>query len=532
MRVLRESPLLLLFVVSGLGYLVGRVRVLGLELGVAAVLFVGLAASALDPALRLPELVPSFGLAVFVYTLGLGSGPGFFGALRRRGLRDAGLVVAALALGAVLSAISGVLLHLGRARTAGLFAGALTNTPALAQVVQALRESGAPAAVQSAPVVAYSVAYPMGVIGVLVALAGVERWYSRHPRPSVDPEPRRGPLVTRTVELRDGGDASALGERHRVVLSRFVRDGAVATVVDETVLRPGDVVTLVGSDADVDAAVAALGAPSALHPELDRSVLDFRRVFVSNAAAIGRPLGELDLAARFSAVVTRVRRGDVEMLATHDTVLELGDRVRVVAPRARQADVAAFLGDSYKALAEIDVISFSLGIALGLLLGMVPIPVPPAVVHLGAAGGPLVAGLVLGRLGRTGPFVWSMPFSANLTLRQLGLVLFLAGVGTRSGDAFASTLRAGGALPLLFAGAVVTAAVATFVLVIGHRLLRIPLPTLSGMLAGIHTQPAVLAFAAEREGDEPVGAGYAAVFPLATLGKIVAAQLLVSLLGP
>ncbi len=529
MRLLRESPLLLLFVVSGLGYLLGRIRVLGLELGVAAVLFVGLGASAIDPALKLPELVPSFGLAVFVYTLGLGSGPGFFGSLRRRGLRDAGLALSAIALGAVLSAIAGLVLHLGRARSAGLFAGALTNTPALAQVVQALRETGASPDQQSAPVVAYSVGYPMGVIGVLLALAFVQRWYVAHPD-SVAPEAQRGPLVSRTVELTHGGDATTVGERHHVVLSRYVRGEQVSTVVEGTRLDPGDVVTLVGSVADVDAAVLALGKPSALHPELDRSVLDFRRVFVSNARAIGRPLHELALASRFSAVITRIRRGDVEMLATHDTVLELGDRVRVVAPRERQSDVAKFLGDSYKALAEIDVISFSLGIALGLLVGMIPIPLPGTTVRLGAAGGPLVVGLVLGRLGRTGPLVWSLPFSANLTLRQLGLILFLAGVGTRSGDAFATTLRAGGALPLLLAGALVTALVAAFVLVVGHRALKIPMPTLSGMLAGIHTQPAVLAFAAKRYGDEPVGAGYAAVFPLATLGKIVAAQLLVSLL--
>ncbi|MFO0547198.1 MAG: aspartate:alanine exchanger family transporter [Polyangiaceae bacterium] len=530
MHILRESSLLLLFVVSGLGYLLGRVRVLGLELGVAAVLFVGLAASAIDPALKLPELVPSFGLGVFVYTLGLGSGPGFFGSLRRRGLRDASLAIGAITLGAACAAIAGVALGLGRARTSGLFAGSLTNTPALAQIVQALKDAHASPEQASAPVVAYSVAYPFGVIGALVVLAIAQRVLRRRTSGPDTMRPARGALVVRAVELTQGGDPEVLGAENKVVLARYVRAGQVATAMAGTHLEPGDIVTVVGTENDVARALTALGKPSDAHPELDRTVLDFRRVFVSNPQAIGRPLHELGLPARFSAVITRIRRGDIEMLATKDTVLELGDRVRVVAPRQRMTDVAKFLGDSYRALAEIDVISFSLGIALGLLVGMIPIPFPGTTIKLGAAGGPLVVGLVLGRLGRSGPLVWSLPFSANLTLRQLGLLLFLAGVGTRSGDAFAATLQAGGALPMLAAGAMVTVVVATAILFVGYRLLRIPLPTLTGMLAGIHTQPAVLAFAAKRSGEEATGAGYAAVFPVATLAKIVAGQLLVTLL--
>ena len=194
-------------------------------------------------------------------------------------------------------------------------------------------------------------------------------------------------------------------------------------------------------------------------------------------------------------------------------------------------EIGAFFGDSYKALAEVDVVTFSLGIALGLLLGMLPLPLPTgASFKLGAAGGPLIVGLVLGRLGRTGPLVWTLPFSANLTLRQLGLVLFLAGVGTRSGYAFATTFTQGGGVSIFLAGAAITALTAFFGLWFGHRVLRIPRDVLVGLVAGVHTQPAALAFALEQSETELPNRGYATVFPIATIAKIVLAQLLLALL--
>jgi putative transport protein len=233
----------------------------------------------------------------------------------------------------------------------------------------------------------------------------------------------------------------------------------------------------------------------------------------------------------FGAVVTRVRRGDVEFLPQAETVLEPGDRVRVVAPRSTMPAITRFFGDSYRALSEIDVLTFSLGLALGLLVGAVPFPLPGgANLKLGLAGGPLIVALVLGALDRSGPFVWSVPYSANLTLRQFGLILFLAGVGTRAGYAFVSTLRSGDGIVLLCAGALITFTVASAILWIGYRLLRIPMGLLLGMAAGIQTQPAALGFALEQTGDELPNLGYAAVFPIATIAKILAAQVLLATL--
>ena len=220
------------------------------------------------------------------------------------------------------------------------------------------------------------------------------------------------------------------------------------------------------------------------------------------------------------------------MLAHDNTVLELGDRVRIVARRQDMDKIARFMGNSYRALSEIDVLTFSLGIAAGLLVGLIPIPLPGGLVFtLGFAGGPLVVALILGALGRTGPLVWSLPYSANLTLRQIGLIMFLAGVGTRAGYAFVSTFTQGDGIYLFIAGAIITTLTALATLWIGYRLLKIPMSLLIGLLAGLQTQPAVLGFALEQTGNDLPNLGYASMFALAVIVKIIVAQLLVAFLS-
>jgi putative transport protein len=219
-------------------------------------------------------------------------------------------------------------------------------------------------------------------------------------------------------------------------------------------------------------------------------------------------------------------------LARPDTVLEPGDRIRVVAPRDRLGEVSTYFGDSYRKLSEIDVASFSLGLVLGLLLGMLPIPLPGGTTFtLGPAGGPLVVGLVVGALGQTGPITWQLPYNAGLTLRQLGAALFLAGVGTRSGYAFVDTLSGGAGVRLLLMGAGITTLAAVLVLLGGVFVLRSPTSVLAGTVGGLVTQPAVLAFATEQTGDELPNVGYATVYPAATLAKILLAQAIVVVLN-
>ena len=529
---LAGSPLLLLFTVAGLGYLLGKIRVGGFSLGVSAVLFAGIAVGSLDPRLRLPEIVHLFGLVAFVYVVGLGSAPGFFASLRRRGLQASALALGCVVVAALLVAMIAPVLGLSSATAAGLFAGATTNTPALAAVIDALGEAGD----QAGPVLGYSLAYPFGVLGVLATIAFVPRVFKidlAQEKVAADDAPGLGVRVESATVLvdRDLPEMSAgfLRERLglRVVFSRVRRGDRLAVVTDDFVLHRGDEVGIVGEPAPIAVAIEKLGRAIDERLDADRSAIDFRRIVVSNAALAVRSIAALALGRRFGAVITRVRRGDDELVADPSLVLELGDAVRVVAPRERLPAIGRFLGDSQRALAEIDVISFSLGIGLGLVLGQLPIPLPgDRSFTLGFAGGPLVIGLVLGRIGRTGPLVWTLPHAAGMTLRQVGLVLFLAGIGTRSGWAFAEALRQGGVLDVIALGMLVTLAVGWLALVIGHRLLRIPASVVIGMIAGIQTQPADLAFACERTRNEVPAMGYAAVYPIATIAKIVLAQLL------
>jgi putative transport protein len=542
-QLLIANPLLLLFVVSAIGYIIGRVRVGGVSLGIAAVLFVGLAFGALDKDLKLPEIVYLLGLVLFVYTIGLSSGPGFFASLRRKGLRDNLLVVGVIILGVGITAAAHGILGLSGPLTAGMFAGSLTNTPALAAVLEQLKHvGGAPLAdsVLAEPVVGYSVTYPMGVLGMILTIYIVQRvWkidYAAEARASRDLGAPSEKLVNRTIRVTRPAFAGATvadliaQTRWDVVFGRLLHNGQVGLVTSDSTLNMGDLVSVVGDGAEVAKAVAALGEDSDDPLELDRHTLDFRRVFVSNPRVAGKHLRDLALPERFGAIITRVRRGDVDLLPHGDTVLELGDRVRVVTRRENLDAVGAFFGDSYRSLAEIDVVSLGLGLALGLLLGVVPFPLPGGVTfRLGSAGGPLLVALFLGWRERTGPIVWSLPYSANLTLRQFGLILFLAGVGTRSGYSFVSTFSQGGGLAIFAAGALITCAAALTMLVVGHKLLKIPMGILIGMLAGLQTQPAVLGFAAEQTGNDLPNVGYATVYPIATISKLLAVQVILAL---
>ena len=544
-QLLVDHPLLLLVIVSALGYLLGQIEVKGSRLGVAAVMFVGLGFGALDPRLQLPEFATLLGLVLFVYAIGLSSGPGFFAALRRKGVRDNLLAVGILVAAAGLAATALWVLDLKQTVAAGLFAGSLTNTPALAAVLEQVQAMAPPELVEtvaSEPVVGYSIAYPVGILGVIGAILLTQKLWN------VD--------YAAEAERMDTGDAatgqnlqstsvlvtnkSVRGKTIRelmeqndwdVVFGRVGRTGGRQELAEaDTEINPGNVVSVVGTREAVRPVVEALGEPANEQLEKSRETYDFRRIFVSNPDVTGRPIHELRFLQQVGAIVTRVRRGDVEWLVDADTVLELGDRVRVVARPEDMQAISDRFGDSYKSLSEVNLLTFNLGLTGGLLLGMVPFPLPGGLeFKLGLAGGPLLVGLVLGKLGRTGPLVWYLPYSANLLLRQLGLVLFFAGVGTRAGYAFFETLASGAGLTLFLAGAVLTCLTAVATLTIGYQLLKIPMSRLIGMLAGLHTQPAVLSYALQQTDNEIPNLGYATIFPVATIAKIILAQILLLL---
>jgi len=538
--ILRDNPILLLFVIAAIGWPLGRITIGGVRLGVAAVLFTGLAIGALSPEFRLPEIVSLLGLVIFVYTVGLNSGSNFFASLRRKGLRDNLFVVAMLAAAAGLAVAAYSVFNLQPAEAAGLFAGSLTNTPALAGALEYIQANAPPQLLDSMmaePVAAYSITYPMGVLGMILSVYIAQRlWKIDYRAEARKAGVLRGTgiqLGNRTVRVTKRqatrGTIAQLAKKQgwSVVFGRIQHGAEVVLVRQRARLHLGDLVTVVGLSGELDRVTQFLGETSQVPLDLDRRELDYQRVFVSNPAVAGHTLRSLNLPQQFGAVITRVRRGDIQLVPNGDTVLELGDRVRVLTKRDYLAAVTNFLGDSYRAVSEIDVLTLSLGIALGVLLGLVPFPLPGGLtLNLGMAGGPLVVALVFGAIGRTGPFLWNIPFSTNLTLRQFGLILFLAGIGSRSGYVFVSTLTQGSGLALFLAGLVITLSTALVMLWVGYFVLKIPMGLLSGMLAGLQTQPALLSFASEQSGDELPNVGYASVYLVATVAKILLAQVI------
>ncbi len=539
-QLLIANPLLVLFLTAAIGYPLGRIKFRGSSLGVAAVLFVGLGIGALDPNIKLPEVLYQLGLVMFVYTIGLSSGPAFFASLRRKGLRDNIFIAVMLLVAAGITVIIHFALHLTPPLTAGVFTGSLTNTPALASVLDTLKRTGDQGSLDqllAQPVVGYSLTYPMGVIGMILAITVMQRWWKTNYAEEARslPDSDAGEIlqnctvqVTRPEATQKSIETLVSDQKWDVIFGRLQHGDQLSLSTAQSCFCVGDLVSVIGAQEELDRVTTYLGVLSNQELQFDRSQLDHRRVFVSNPQVAGHRLSDLNLPRQFSAIVTRLRRGDADFLPHEDTLLQLGDRVRVVAPRKNMETVSAFFGDSYRALSEIDFLTFSLGLTLGLLVGLIPIPLPGGVsISLGLAGGPLIVAMVLGRLGRSGPLVWNLPYSANLTLRQVGLILFLAGVGTRSGYAFVNTLTQGNGLAIFVGGALLTFIIAFSTLWIGHKVLKIPMSLLIGMLSGLQTQPAVLGFALEQADSDLPNIGYAAVYPTATILKIILAQLLI-----
>jgi len=315
----------------------------------------------------------------------------------------------------------------------------------------------------------------------------------------------------------------------RIRISYLERDGETRVVAPGEELLPGDKVVIVGAPAAVESAMHDLG--TGLHNCLakDRTAVDFRRLTVSSTRVAGRTIAEVDMPGRFQGVITRVKRGDLDLLAREDLVLELGDRVLAVVPSDELEKAADWFGDSERSIAQIDAFSVGAGMALGVLLGLVAIPLPGGItLRLGVAAGPLVVGMVLGWVGRTGPFVWGLPHAANSTIRQLGLLFFLAAIGLASGPDFAASAFSMTGLKVGVLAALIVV-VNAIILLAGARWAGVSAQRASGGLAGLVGQPAILAFALSKRDDERIEAGYATLFALAIVVKIVMVQVLVAL---
>ncbi|MDX2280900.1 MAG: TrkA C-terminal domain-containing protein [Saprospiraceae bacterium] len=531
-----EEALLYLFLAAACGSFLGNLKWRGNGLGVAAVLFVGLAIGALRPDVKIPDILKLLGLSIFVYSIGLSSGPSFFASLKSRGATN--LVLALLVL-CILSVFIGgfaILFGFSAAAAAGLLAGITTNTPALAGLLDAIQSSpeAQSDAFSNSAVVGYSISYPMGVLGLMIAMAVMQRVfridYAAETKKLGNEFPGGQPILQQTLVISNptyiGVPLRDLKKRlgAQVIFGRMYRNEQPALCHLETTFEAGDLVAITGEADELGRVAQILGKTVDRDLSDDRSVFHMRRIFISNPEIAGKSVAELNLNEQYPVILTRIKRGDADALVNAHTVLELGDRVRVL---AREEDLPALekmFGDSYEHLSHIDLMSFGLGMGLGILIGSIQMTLPGGILFsLGFAGGPLVAGLILSYLRRSGPIVWSLPYSANLTLRQIGLMLMLAAIGINSGATFLSTMLSA-AGPLMFISSAVVSILGSILIIwAGYKLFKIPYVLLIGMISH---HPANLDFANNQAQNKIPTYGYALVYPLLLIGKIVFVQML------
>ncbi|MGV3773899.1 MAG: aspartate:alanine exchanger family transporter [Verrucomicrobiales bacterium] len=531
---LLHFPVARLFAIIALGYLLGEIKFPGgFRLGVSGVLFVGLALGAWRPGMEFSPDIQTLGLVLFVYCIGLQAAPEFFKSFKKEGLRLNLAVVSAFIVTFVgcyfLLNIKGV----SPALLAGIFTGALTNTPALGAVTESLTRSGASAEATNHAVIGYGVAYPIAIIVVLLAIQALSMRKSAKKAESTE-KPSLAPPITIVIEKMNLTGAPFTAEQITretgVLLTRYrTREGKTGLVDPSTPLPSGSSVVAIGTTDQVNAAAGMLGEATLLNLHEELRGFKVHRYFVSNRKIAERPLGELGL-WKIGAVVSRLRRGDIDLPVNDQTVLHLGDRVRVVSYQDKEPEVRKFFGNNVTHLSETGYFSFGIGIILGFILGHIPIPIPGLAepVRLGHAGGPLVVALVLGSLGRTGPFIWSIPNEVNLTLRHLGILFFLAAVGVKAGRGLLGVLQTDAVLVISLSLGILALAHIPFLTAL-YLCKQRDLSTVLGSLSGFQTQPAALGFAASKAPAGPLNTAYAAVYPLAVILKIILAQLIAAL---
>jgi putative transport protein len=512
---LEQQPLMTLFLTIAIGYLVGEINIKGFSLGVGAVLFVALAVGWFAPKAAPAPMVGTLGLALFLYAVGVQYGKQFIiGLTSAAGIRaNIMALVGVLLAGAVSLLIAKVMgLELGYAL--GLFAGSGTSTPTLQAAIATLGNDD--------PAVGYSVSYPFGVAGPILFLYFTFMLL----KPKIETA-GSGNMEMLEVAIRNeehigrtlGEVMSGLPPEVKIVALRTGQHNEPAA--PGHIVAENDVVLVVAPKKEsLELARKNLGEAAPGDVLKDRRDLDYLRVFASKASVVGRPLGDLALAGGAGTVIAQVRRGDANILPRPDMLLEFGDRVGLLAHREDFPALRKFFGDSIKGTAEFSYISIGLGMALGFLLGAVQFPLPGiGKLAIGLAG-VLVVALILGNMKRSGGMNWTIPLSANLVLRNLGLTLFLAQVGMASGPKFAATVADSGLMMLLM-GAIVLAALVLPILILGLGVFKMPYDEVAGIVAGACGNPAILAYSNKLAPTERPDLGYAMIFPGMTIVKIL-----------
>jgi putative transport protein len=538
--------ILIYSIIIATGVFLGKIKVFGISLGVTFVLFAGIAAGhfGFSASREVIDFIREFGLILFVFSIGLQVGPGFFSSFRKGGLSMNLLAMSVVILGVIITIFLHFVTGTSMPMMVGIMSGAVTNTPGLGAAQQALVQvaSGTPGNIVPEIGIGYAVAYPFGVLGIILTMFLIRKFLSinidhelamfnryRYPDEAL---PEKISIRVTNEEIFGGTIYEITGMiSHEFIISRVCRNGETILASSDTVLNENDVILVVTQKKYLPEIVSLIGRVSEVDMTFLSGRLIARQIMVTNRKISGRKIGTLRLRTKYNINITRIYRAGIEFVATPGMRLQMGDKVLVVGEENSMENVTAELGNSIKRLNEPNLIPIFIGILAGVLLGNIPVHLPGVIrpFTLGLAGGPLIIAIILSRYGYKFSLVSYTTASVNLMLRELGIVLFLASVGLTAGEKFIPALLSGEGFTWMAYGIIITLLPLIITGFIARKYLRKNYLEICGFLAGSMTDPPALAYANSLSDSEAPAVTYATVYPLAMFLRIFAAQLMVLL---
>lgn len=523
---LRTSEVFSLFLIIALGFMLGNIRVRGFSLDVSAVIFVALLFG--HYGITVPHIVQSIGLVLFIFTVGIQAGPGFVDAFHERGRKYVMVAALLVVVGMLTSVLFLYVADVPSDMMAGLICGALTSTPGLSVAIES---TGSPLAS-----IGYGIAYPVGVVGVILFVKLLPKFMGVDPRREYEkivaqrslahPEILHGDFRVEHEQLFGKTLAQiAIRAMTGCTVSRIQRDGHIVPPAHDTELQEGDIVRAVGTKQSLEQFRLLVGSPATMAEELDEGY-GVRTLLVTNKELVNVPMVKALVQHGLHVTVTRIRRSGIDFSPSPQSSLKFGDKITVVGSNTDLQAVTQLFGNSAKALSDTDLLPVALGVVLGILFGFVMLSFGQSLaMNLGVTGGVLIVALVLSNIGKTGPILWTMSGAANNLLRQLGLLFFLAGVGTTAGKDLVSTIATSG-LSLLFIGAAVTFLPMVVTWLLNRFFFKLTLFELLGVLTGGMTSTPGLAACDSMSYDETPSMVYATVYPVAMITLLIAVKII------
>ena len=538
-----SHSLLIISLVIATGLALGHIPFFKIRLGIAGVLFSGLAFGhfhiSIEPDIM--HFLREFGLILFVYAIGLQVGPGFVNSFYRYGIQLNFLAASIVILGAVITVLISYFGGIDIAVAAGLFSGATTNTPSLAAAQEVLGNlPNVTDETLKMPGLGYAVAYPFGIIGIILSMLFIQRVF--HIDTEIEANifqkqqqqnTQRPIWIDVTIENPNINSLTIAEipffDATNVIVTRILHDGTVNLVTNDTQFALGDSIRIVGTHSNLNKIKMLVGPVSEQELNSFSDTLHSKRIIVTNKEAIGKSVGELH--TFYGIIISRIHRPEIEFVPHNATHIHFGDELYVVASEEALEKITSVLGNSIETLNTPQIIPIFIGITLGVILGSWPFYFPgiPSAIKLGLAGGPLIVAILLSQIPSWGTMSWHLPKSSNLILKDIGIVLFLACVGLYSGDHFVSTLMDGDGFYWMFCAIFITLIPLILVGFIGRYFYKINFLSLCGLLAGSMTDPPALAFANSLNSSSAVATSYATVYPLVMILRIIVSQVLILL---